>query len=74
MSHDVIGTMLCFSSVLAHGLSFYQRGFLNFAQNFFSIFPEWDRRPRSIEAEFASSDGNFLPRRARLLSLFWPVR
>ena len=29
---------------------------------------------RSIEAEFASSDGNFLPRRARLLSLFWPVR
>ena len=34
----------------------------------------WDRRPRSIEAEFASSDGNFVPRRACLLSLFWPVR
>ena len=38
MSDVVIGTMLCFSSVLAHGLSFYPRGFLNFAQNFFSIF------------------------------------
>ena len=38
MSDDVIGTMLCLSSVLAHGLSFYPRGFLNFAQNFFSIF------------------------------------
>ena len=34
MSDDVIGTMLCFSSVLAHGLSFYPRGFLNFAQKF----------------------------------------
>ena len=38
MSDDVIGTMLCFSSVLAHGLSFYSRGFLNFAEKFFSIF------------------------------------
>ena len=34
MSHDVIGTMLCFSSVSAHGLSFYPRGFLNFAKKF----------------------------------------
>ena len=34
----------------------------------------WDSRPRSIEAEFVSSDGNFVPRRVHLLSLFWPVR
>ena len=32
------------------------------------------RRPRLFKAEFASGDGNFVPRRARLLSLFWPVR
>ena len=38
MSDDVIGTMLCFSPVLAHGLSCYPRGFLNFAQNFFRFF------------------------------------
>ena len=33
-----------------------------------------DRRPRLFEAEFARGDGNFVLRRARLLSLFWPVR
>ena len=27
-------------------------------------------RPRSIEVEFANSDGNIVPHRARLLSLF----
>ena len=38
MSDDVIRTMLCFSSVLVHGLSFYRRGFLNFAKKFFGFF------------------------------------
>ena len=38
MSDDVIGTMLCFSSVSAHGLSFYPRAFLNFAKNCFFDF------------------------------------
>ena len=38
MSDDVIRMKLCFSSVLIHGLSFYWRRFLNFAQKIFSIF------------------------------------
>ena len=38
MCDDVIRTKLCFSSVLIHGLSFYRRGFLNFAKKFFAIF------------------------------------
>ena len=38
MSDDVIRTMLCFSSVLVHGLSFYRRGFLNFAKKFLGFF------------------------------------
>ena len=44
------------------------------AVQFWYVTAGWDRRPRSIEAEFARSEGNFVPRRARLLSLFWPVR
>ena len=43
MSDDVIRTMLCFSSVLVHGLSFYRRGFLNFAKKIFWIFRNFSK-------------------------------